>query len=143
MDASTFDRPEQPRPFFAIATAKAPGAIGAAGGIEPSRECVKPARHQAVVPPVSHPISLLGGAVGLEGSTAPVGATVEVATMTEANDFARIRREPAAGKPAARAESPKTHTRENVSALRLYADRLGKAAVGAAACAGGKAYIAD
>jgi hypothetical protein len=66
MDADMFDRAEQPSLPRAVAR-----------------------RHQTVVSPLSHTISSMGGAVGLEGSHAPVGAIVEVATVSQSNVFAR------------------------------------------------------
>jgi hypothetical protein len=89
MDADMFDRAEQPSLPRAVGLAHMPGGFGTDRGLRRSREGVKSRRHQTVVSPLSHTISGMGGAVGLEGSHAPVGAIVEVATVSQSNVFAR------------------------------------------------------
>jgi hypothetical protein len=106
MDADMFDRAEQPSLPRAVGLTHMPGDFGTARGFRRSREGVKSRRHQTVVSPLSHTISGMGGAVGLEGSHAPVGAIVEVATVSQSNVFAR--RVDCASKTAVRAATARS-----------------------------------
>ena len=115
--------------------------------VEHARENVKFHRDQRVVYPASIPISQLGGALGQNGSLAPKGAIVQVASMTKFQ-FELKTTAPArcfdghadAFAPVA-ADMPAANTIQS-DLSRQYADQVGCALFGAVTSPGGKAEYA-